>query len=380
MKNIFIIGSKGIPAQYGGFETFVDRLTEYSGKSDYKYHVSCMAKDSEENEYHGARCYNIKVPSIGPARAVYYDVKAFDAAIEYCKMNPKIKEPIMYVLACRIGPFFSKRVKAWHKLGGKVYVNPDGHEWKRGKWNYWIKRYWKLSERMMVKYADLLVCDSKNIEAYIHEDYEMYRPRTTYIAYGTDTASNSNCDDDYEEWLRKNSLKKNEYYLIVGRFVPENNFEVMIREFMKSDSKKKLVIITTSNRKYQKELNGRLQFERDDRVQFVGTVYDKELLCQIRMGAYGYLHGHEVGGTNPSLLEALGSTKLNLLLDVGFNKEVAEDTALYWTKEENSLRDLLNQCENMKDERDERGKRARDRMQNLYSWEFITSQYEKIWK
>ncbi|MDQ8765988.1 DUF1972 domain-containing protein, partial [Streptococcus ruminantium] len=148
--------------------------------------------------------------------------------------------PIFYVLACRIGPFIQYFKKEIEKIGGKLFVNPDGHEWLREKWSYPVRRYWKLSERLMVKHADLLVCDSKNIERYIQEDYKKYLPKTTYIAYGTDLSRSQFTPTDKEiiDWFQANNIKENGYYLVVGRFVPENNYETMIREFMKSNSKK----------------------------------------------------------------------------------------------------------------------------------------------
>ena len=107
-------------------------------------------------------------------------------------------------------------------------------------------------------------------------------------------------------------------------------------------------------------------------------MYEQELLKKIREEAYGYFHGHEVGGTNPSLLEALGSTKLNLLLKVGFNEEVAEDSALYWTKEPGNLAALIDRCEGI--DREELGRKAKERIRTEYSWEFISSRYAEIWK
>ena len=90
------------------------------------------------------------------------------------------------MLACRIGPFINYYKKQLIKLGATLYINPDGHEWKRAKWNWLIRKYWKLSEKLMVKHADLLICDSRNIEKYIQDDYKKYNPKTTYIAYGAD--------------------------------------------------------------------------------------------------------------------------------------------------------------------------------------------------
>ena len=382
MKHIFIIGSKGIPASYGGFETFVDKLVEYNENENIQYHISCLNAKEKEFSYNSAHCFSVKVPDIGPAKAVIYDLCALKKVVDFCKNGSHIKEPIVYVLACRIGPFIKKYVKEIHRLGGKVYVNPDGHEWKRAKWNWMIRRYWKLSEKLMIRNADLVVCDSRNIEKYIHADYDRYSPKTCYIAYGTEISReiDSETSEKVTAWLQEKSIQREEFYLIVGRFVPENNYETIIREYMKSLTSKKLVIITNANEAFLKELNKKLLFEKDSRICFVGTVYDKKLLAAIRQLAYGYIHGHEVGGTNPSLLEAMAHTKLNLLLDVSFNREVAENSAVYWNKSEGCLSNLLNVCDEMElQELQEYDTLSRNRMKEMYSWEFIESEYEKIW-
>jgi rhamnosyltransferase len=381
MKNVFIVGCKGIPAKYGGYETFVDELVSRQKNKNIKYHVACMNQEKEEMIYNGARCFNVKVPNIGPAKAVYYDIYALKQIISYIKKN-NLKDGIVYVLACRIGPFFNNYVNKLHKLGFKVYVNPDGHEWKRAKWNKAIRQYWKISERLMVKHADLLICDSINIENYIKEDYKQYNPNTTFIAYGADITKSSLTDDSKElnDWYNKFNIKNNEYYLIVGRFVPENNYETIIKEFMKSNSQKDLVIITNvEQNKFYNSLKETTNFEKDKRIKFVGTVYNKNLIKKIRENAYGYFHGHEVGGTNPSLLEALASTKLNLLLDVGFNKEVAEDGALYWNKENYNLAKLIDYADNLaKSEISEMSKKAKNRIETKYSWNYIIAEYERV--
>ncbi len=388
MQNVFIIGSKGIPAAYGGFESFVDRLTFFQKSDDIKYHVSCAVEPEEWTEqtpkefsYNGARCFRIKWKNLGPARAIFYDLDAFRECINYIKAN-KVKQPIVYVLACRIGPFFNHYVKQVHKLGGKVYVNPDGHEWKRAKWSAPVRKYWKISERLMVKHADLLICDSKAIEKYIHEDYDKYQPETTFIAYGSDTVKSQLSDDAkiLNDWYQEKNVKAREYYLVVGRFVPENNFETMVKEFMKSDTKKDFVLITNvENNSFYDSLLSTTHFDKDQRIKFVGTVYDKELLKKLRENAYAYFHGHEVGGTNPSLLESLGSTDLNLLLDVGFNREVGEDGALYWSKEEGALAALIHKADAMTaEEISAMGVKAKERIKNDYSWSYIVDRYEEV--
>jgi len=381
MQHIFIVGSKGIPGAYGGYETFVDKLTEYHrNNKKLKYHVACKANNIGEFEYHNARCFKIKVPNIGSAQAIYYDIAALKNCCEYISKN-NIKHPIIYILACRIGPFMTYFQKKIHNFGGKIFINPDGHEWLRKKWSLPIRKYWKISEKMMVKHSDLIVCDSKNIEKYIKRNYKFYSPETFFIAYGAETRKSKLGDDDYKllEWYKKNEILIGAYYLIVGRFVPENNFEIIIREFMKSKSQKDFVIITTTNYTFFKHLETKLHFKNDKRIKFVGTIYDKELLMKIRENAYGYFHGHEVGGTNPSLLEALGSTKLNLLLDVCFNREVAGDSALYWNKKNGNLSSLIDKADSMNIKDIEVfGEKAKKRILDFYNWNYIAVQYENI--
>ncbi len=401
IQHVYLVGAKSLGA-YGGYETFVYKLTEHhQSKENIKYHVACKANgdgymdetilngitkiNDHEFECHNAHCFKIDVPQIGPAQAIYYDL----AALKYCCDHIKkhhIPHPIVYIMACRIGPFARHYYKEIHKLDGKIYLNPDGHEWMRAKWSAPIRKYWKISEQMMVKYSDFVICDSMNIEKYIHEQYDGKSvkgksPKTTFIAYGADLTLSKLSDDNEAlvNWYKEKELTKKEYYLVVGRFVPENSFEIMIREFMKSKSKKDFAIITNVNDKFLNELQDKLHFKEDDRIKFVGTVYDQELLKKIRENAYAYFHGHTVGGTNPSLIEALGSTHLNLLVDVGFNKEVAEDCALYWSRESGCLSKLIDEVDNMNCEDIESiGQRAKQRVAKEYTWDKICKRYEDL--
>ena len=401
-QHIFIIGAKSI-GQYGGYETFVDMLTrQHQDLSSVQYHIACKANGDgamDENKlsgvqvlkkdkhgdvteflYHNAHVFKIQCPSMGAATALYYDRAAMKYCIRYCKEN-RIENPIFYVLACRIGIFIRNLAKKIRKIGGEYYVNPDGHEWMRAKWSPSVRKYWKWSEKRMVSSADLVICDSLNIQKYIQNEYN--HPNTTFIAYGADiTPSELSADDPrFRNWLSDKGLDPGNYYLVVGRFVPENNYETMIREFLRSHSTKKFALITNTNDKLLNDLDDKLHFREDPRIKFVGPVYDKALLKTIRENAYGYFHGHEVGGTNPSLLEALGSTKLNLLLDVGFNREVGEDSALYWTKEDGCLSDLIEKADSMSDSmREEYGNLAKARISSAYSWEYIGDRYKEIWE
>lgn len=380
MRHVFIVGCKGIPAKYGGFETFVDELVTRKKSSDIQYHVACMDK-AEQEAYNGAECFGVKVPNIGPAKAVLYDLKAIKEVAKIAKQD-EIKDGVLYILACRIGPFMKYAVRGLRKRGFKIYVNPDGHEWMRAKWNALIKKYWKCSERLMVKNADLLICDSKNIEKYIKTEYAKYAPKTIFIPYGADVKKTT-LDDKAKEvvdWYKKFDVKPKNYYLVVGRFVPENNYETIIREFMKSSTEKDLVIVTNVERnKFYDKLLKTTHFDKDSRIKFVGTVYNKELVKKIRENAFAYIHGHSVGGTNPSLLEALAATDVNILYDCGFNREVAEDGAWYFGKEGGKLTRIIDENErtDFPKAKNIMMEKNKKRIDDEYEWKKVVRNYEE---
>ncbi len=393
-QHVYIIGAKSI-GLYGGYESFLmNLLTEHGENPDLKYHVACKANgqgcmevhkvpgavrvNDVEFNYYGAHCFLIHVPEkTGPAQAIFYDLRALRWACGHIEKN-HIEHAVVYILASRIGPFERRYAERIRKAGGRLFQNPDGHENWRRKWPKPVRWYWKLSEKYAVKYADLVVCDSRKIEEYIKEEYYAYSPKTVFIPYGSDLTPSALTDDDpkYTSWLKDHNLQDGKYIISVGRFVPENNFDIMIREFMKSRTDLDFAIISTENEKYAAELQQKLNYRSDPRIRFVGTVYDAELLAEIRENSVAYLHGHEVGGTNPSLLESMGKTKVNLLYDVCFNREVAEDAALYWTKEEGSLAGLIDRLEAIN--ADEMGKRAKQRMRDAYSWKSVAEAYEEV--
>ena len=379
MQHVFIIGSRGLPAQYGGFETFVDQLVSHQVSPDIQYHVACLSNNQayQHFDFKGVDCFTIKAPRLGPARVIAYDMMAINYALKHIKKQG-IEQPIFYVLGNTIGAFVAPFARKIHKMGGRFYINPDGLEWKRAKWAKPIQAYLKYSEKIMTRHADLVISDNPGIESYIKEAYPW--SETTYIAYGTDlspTSLNSQ-DNKVREFYQKWQTQEKNYYLILGRFVPENNYETAIREFMASSTKRDLVIICNQEgNPYFEELRARTGFDQDPRVKFVGTVYDQNLLKYIRKGAFAYIHGHEVGGTNPGLLEALAQTDLNLVLGVSFNQTVAKDTAQYWTKETGNLAHLIDQVDSLEDV-SEWGQRAKANMKQNFTWEKIVGEYEEL--
>ena len=379
MQHVFIIGSRGLPAKYGGFETFVEKLVENRISPQIQYHVACLSDDEAYHhfDYKGVDCFTIRAPKLGPARVIAYDMIAINYALTLVKQQ-QIERPIFYILGNTIGAFIAPFARKIHHAGGIFYINPDGLEWKRAKWSKPVQKYLKYSEKVMTKHADLVISDNQGIESYIQKAYPW--AKTTFIAYGTDlrlsalTAQDEKVRHFFDTW----ASKEKDYYLIVGRFVPENNYEIIIHEFMKSQTQRDLLIVCNhQGNAYFEELQQKTNFDRDERIKFVGTVYDQDLLKYIRNQAFAYIHGHEVGGTNPGLLEALAQTDLNLVLGVDFNRQVAKETALYWDKKENSLVDCIHQVDKQSDFSD-LGQAAKENMKEHYTWEKIVGEYEEL--
>ncbi|ANC99569.1 beta 1-4 rhamnosyltransferase Cps2T [Streptococcus suis] len=379
MKHVFIIGSRGLPAKYGGFETFVQQLVSHQQSEKICYHVACLSDTShrQHSTYLGADCFTINPPKLGPARVIAYDMMAITYALKIIK-EQQIERPIFYILGNTIGGFIVPFAKMIHSVGGTLFVNPDGLEWKRAKWAKPVQHYLKFSEKMMVRYADLIVADNEGIEDYLQSEYSA--TNTTFIAYGTDLTPTTltNESEKVRHYFEKWKIKEKEYYLIVGRFVPENNYVTAIKEFMFSKTKRDLVIVANhEGSAYFQQLKEETDFASDPRVKFVGTVYDQELLKYLRQECRAYIHGHEVGGTNPGLLEALAQTNENLVLGVDFNKKVALQGACYWSKDGGNLAHLINQIDGQA-ESIELGKVAKKHMQEAYTWEKIAREYEEL--
>ena len=379
MKHVFIIGSRGLPAKYGGFETFVNELVSHQVSDNLRYHVACLSDDShhQHSNYKQVDCFTINPPKLGPARVIAYDMMAISYALKLIKKEG-IEKPVFYILGNTIGAFISPFARRIHKIGGRLFINPDGLEWKRSKWSKPVQTYLKYSEKVMTKYADLVISDNKGIESYIQEAYPW--SKTTFIAYGTDLTPTNFSKDSvqvrtfFDQW----GIEEKGYYLIIGRFVPENNYARAICEFMASETKRDLVIVCNyEGSSYFEQLRQETHFDRDNRIKFVGTVYDKDLLKYLRQECRAYIHGHEVGGTNPSLLEALAQTNENLVLGVDFNRKVALNTAHYWSKEPGSLTSLIHQVDGQPESLN-LGQAAKRHMQAHYTWEEIVRQYEDL--
>lgn len=378
MKHIFIIGSRGYHAKYGGFETFVTKLVDNYNEDDIIFHVSGLSDTSnilgnKVNDNLITDSFYVK--ENGGLKMLLCTIKAFLYYLKYIKKY-NINNSYIYVLGLKLGPLLKIYKRRLKKYGITILVNPDGLEHKRSKWNKFVRFFFLLSERWMLLNADIVVCDAIGIKKYVDTKYPVLIDNTVYIAYGTDKIDLRNVDEHLI--LNEFNLKKDDYFLMVGRFVPENNYELVINEFMKSKTNKKLVIISNiSSSNYYTSVVNLTNCNCDKRIIFINGVYDENKLSVIRKNAYAYIHGHSVGGTNPSLLEALNLTDLNILYDVNFNRDIGGDSCLYF-KNEGSLTKILNNIKRY--DRKKMGIASKKIIEQNFTWEIIVNKYKKIFR
>ena len=379
MKNVFILGSRGYHENYGGWETFVTNFVDNYNDPNTKFYISKIT-DKEEKEIivnKNIVVNPICIKSKGSIRMFLYAIKSLKQTIKYIEDN-NIDNAYIYILGLKLLNYLNIKKRKIKKLGATVLVNPDGLEWKRSKWNNIAKTFFKLSEKMMLKSSDIIVCDSLGIKDYISDEYPKLNAKLVYIAYGSNTFDFKEINE--EEVLNKYNLKKDNYCLMVGRCVPENNYELVINEFMNSKIKKDLLIISNlDSSNYFNEMVLKTQCLKDKRIKFINGVYDQNELAVIRKNAYLYIHGHSVGGTNPSLIEALSLTDLNILYDVNFNKYAGKDSCLYF-KKIGSLTNLLNNKKYLDSVKNRLGVQAKKIVENNFTWNIIINKYKEIFK
>lgn len=378
MKHIFIIGCRGYHYNYGGWETFVSSLVDNYNDKNTIFHIGQLGDNNKEIKINdNVIVNNINVNFGTSAKMLIYTIKTFKFYINYVKEN-KLKNCYFYILGLKLGPYLKLKKKELKELKIKTFVNPDGLEHMRSKWNYFIKKFFLYSEKVMLNNCDIIVCDALGIKEYIDHKYKNLKNKTKYIAYGAEEVDISNMDE--ESILREYNLEKDKYLLMVGRCVPENNYELVITEYMKSSTPKKLVIISNiSNGNYYNKLINDTDCLKDTRILFIDGVYDKKKLSIIRKNAYLYIHGHSVGGTNPSLLEALSLTDLNILYDINFNKDVGMDSCLYF-KDVGSLEKILEDKKLLENSKKKLGNKAKKIIKENFTWKIIVNKYKDIFK
>ena len=325
---IAILGSRGIPANYGGYETVTQELSIGLVKKGFAVYVACEAKDFKRNPYatfHGVNL--VYFPIINSLRNIS-DVLLYDfLSVIWATLNVDI----IYMLSYTNSPLL-----LLPRLFGKiVVVNADGLEWKRRKHSGLLRSILRSFEAIGTKTVNFMVVDSKALGTYFQNNYKI---TPVYLPYGV--AEIPPLDPIN---LERYNLKPNDYYLVIARLEPENNISLILDEFEKSNSKKKLIIVgPVKNTAY---VRGLLR-HKSKKIIFTGGIYEPRAQRMLRHNCYAYIHGHEVGGTNPTLIEALSCHSLILALNVPFNKEVAGEGAFYFTMEKGDLMNKIIFVEN----------------------------------
>jgi len=361
-----IIGSRGIPANYGGFETFAEELAVNLVK-DYQYQVTIVCDSDQKKinnglqEYKGIKLLYSKYSKSKNAILFYYD------SIKMIASTSDI------VYSCGpAGGLFGYLVHRYKKI---LVTNPDGLNWKRAKWNKLVQTGFRTFEFLATKFSDHIACDSYGIEKHIQNSYNT---KKTFVAeYGA--YPNRYVGIESQEVLMtldKFGVKKESYHLVVSRLEPENHVHMIIEGYCKVRRKYPLLIV--GNIKDTKYINYLKKIANED-VLFIGGIYDKKDLEIIRANALDYLHGHSVGGTNPSLLEAMASKNLCICHDNVFNREVIGRFGLFF-KDAEEINGHINAIENRDKNFYEMKESVYEKVVSYYNWDVITKKYDIIFK
>jgi glycosyltransferase involved in cell wall biosynthesis len=354
-----ILGTRGIPARYGGFESFAEELAIRLVDRGIDVTVFCEDQDSPDrpDSYRGVRLVHVKAPSIGPLSTIIFDLK--------CLWLARTTHDFLYMLGYGAALFcFIPRL--W---GKEVWINMDGVEWSRAKWN-WIGKLWlRFMERAATWTANRLIADAAGISNHLRTRYARL-PEVTVIPYGAYCVEEEPDGHALEEF----GLIAGEYYLIVCRLEPENHIREILEGFIASDSEFPIVIVGDSGAqtKYVRALK---QLD-DQRIRFIGTVYDRAKLESLRWHCRAYFHGHSVGGTNPSLLEALGCGNRVIAHENVFNREVAGECADFFSSPA-EISKLVNRLEGREVLAKSRSE-IQNRVRENYNWEKVTGSYLEL--
>lgn len=381
--NVFILGSRGYTKKYGGWETLVHGLIDNKIDKRIKYFVYEPVNDKKDEgifKIDNITCIKLYVKQTGSYQMIFFDIKSLKHVRKYIKKNC-LNNCIVLNLGPRTPYMWLTRGK-FKRNNIVLMQNPGGVEWKRPKWGKIAQLYIYITAYLTGIASDNIICDSEGIREIYNELVKSKKHKKDFAAYGIYPIENFNPpkSDKIIDYFSKFGIKENQYYLIINRFMPENSYELILSEFVKSTTKRELVLVTNIDKEndfYQK-LNKKIPFSNDHRIKFVGTLYDNEILTYLRLHAFAYINGHTLGGTNPGLLEAMYTTGCVLAYDVVFSREACSDYAIYFDKK-NTLTDAINKVENMPSETKEQLiVNARKRMMDLYNWHVITEKYETI--
>lgn len=357
---IALIGTRGVPANYGGFETCVEEVGQRLVEKGHSVTVYCRKSyySKRMKSYKGMKL--VYLPNFGSKNldtishtflSVFHAIFIghYDIHMTFNAANSLFLSPL------RI-------------LGKKIVINTDGLEWKRSKWGFWGRSFYKISEKLACLFADRLVSDSKGIQDYYRETHSADSTRIAYGAY----IQHAN----QPKKLFELGLKPDEYFLQITRFEPENHPLLTIQAFKKLKSDKKLVIV--GGNPYPVEYTKQIDAEATKDVMLPGFIYDREVLKELWCFCYAYIHGNDVGGTNPALLQTMASGCFTIAIDNPFNRDVLGECGIYYQESVESLVEKMRWTLGHKRSLNAFKKKAQERIIEKYSWDKVADQYEKL--
>lgn len=358
---IALIGTRGVPASYGGFETCVEEIGSRLAERGHEVTVYCRSGHYSQRHgaYQGMRLFYL--PSF-KRKSLDTLSHTFLSVLHACTCSYDV---LMVFNAANSPTLILPRL-----LAKKIAINTDGLEWKRGKWGAVARNYYKFSEWLSTKLAHRIVADSIGIQDYYRERYGV---DSTYIAYGAYINKSSK-----PEVLQSMGLTLGGYFLQITRFEPENNPLLTIDAYKSLTTNKKLVLV--GGVPYKSEYSRQIKVHAGENILMPGSIYDKDLLNELWCNCYAYVHGNEVGGTNPALLQTMASGCFTIAIDVPFSRDVLNDGGIYFVKDPEDLASKMQWTLEHPAELTAYKLRALARIREHYCWDKVTDGYELLFK
>ena len=359
-KSIAILGTRGIPAQYGGFETFADEVSTRLAARGLSVAVFCEDDDPDAprpETYRGVDLVYVPVPQLGPLSTIVHDLR--------CLWRARSAYDVVYMLG------YGAALFCWlpRLFGTEVWINMDGIEWRRTKYGRLGRLWLRMMEAAAVRTPTRIVADADAVEASLRGRHRRLPP-CSVIPYGAPRRD----EHPAEASVRALGLTPGRYHLVVCRFEPENHVREIIEGYTVSRSQRPLVVLGTARSETPYVSDLRRLAAADERVLLLPPIYDAERLTALRYHACTYLHGHSVGGTNPSLVEALGCGNAVIAHDNAFNREVAGPGALYFESADD-VPNLVERLEADEQLRAQLGRDARQQQRQRYTWDAVVAAY-----
>ncbi|MGI6459334.1 MAG: DUF1972 domain-containing protein [Candidatus Hydrogenedentales bacterium] len=359
---IAILGTRGIPANYGGFETFAQELSVRLVKRGHEVCVYCRRSNYPEpaQEYRGVRL--VTLPTIY--------TRAFDtlshALLSTCHVLFQRADVVLYC-NCATSCF------AWlpRLAGAKVVMNPDGLEWERAKWGWAGKTFYRFSEHLAARFPHRLVSDSLVIQAYYRERFGR---DSDFVAYGADLLERGTG----KELLAEFGIEPERYFLFVSRLEPENNAHLVVEAFERVETDMHLMVVGSAP--FADDYIRHLTRTNDKRIIFPGALYG-DVYRALQANAYTYVNAMEVGGTHPAILEAMGAGNCVLVSDIAYNVEaVAEAGVQFKSRDVDDCRAKMQWLVDHPDEVSRFRQHAVERARSQYQWDHVAAEYERLFE